>query len=68
MTGHTATILPFKDGALRRPIELPRSVSPNAAPLVPPPDNVIVLARFARSSRRALRPFHLGSPPEGDAA
>jgi hypothetical protein len=71
MIGHTATILPFRDAALRQPIELARAtrVAPeDVVPLTPPPDNVVVLAPFARSSRRALRPFHLGPPPEGEAA
>jgi hypothetical protein len=71
MTGHRATVLPFKDAVLRPPIEfarVARAVSPDAASLGPPPDNVVVLASFARSARRALRQFHLDSPPEGEAA
>lgn len=72
MMGHKATVLPFKDAALRRPHEhdrAPRAVSPaETASLEPLPDNVIVLASFARSARRALRPFQLSSPPGGDAA
>jgi hypothetical protein len=64
-------VLPFKDAVLHRPIErarVTRAVSPDAASLGPAPDNVVVLASFARSARRALRPFHLDSPPEGEAA
>ena len=72
MMGHTATVIPFKDAALRRPHELARAsraVSPaDSASLGPLPDNVIVLASFARSARRALRPFELSSPPGGEAA
>lgn len=72
MMGHTATVLPFKDAALRRPHELARAsrtVAPaDTSPLGPAPDNVIVLASFARSARRALRPFELSSAPGGDAA
>ena len=72
MMGHTATVLPFKDASLRRPHEVARAsraVSPaDTASLGPAPDNVIVLASFARSAHRALRPFRLGSPPEGEAA
>jgi hypothetical protein len=71
MTAHTATVLPFKGAALRQPINLARlarAVSASAAPQGPPPDNVVVLASFASSSRRALRPFHLDPPPEGEAA
>jgi hypothetical protein len=72
MMGHTATVLPFKDAALGRPHAIARAsraVSPtDAASLGPLPDNVIVLASFARSARRALRSFQLSSPPGGEAA
>lgn len=68
----TATVLPFRDAALRRPHELTRASrvasASEAASLGPAPDNVIVLASFARSARRALRQFQLGPPPEGEAA
>ena len=71
MMGHTANVLPFRDAALRPPDELvraSRTVAPDTASLGPAPDNVIVLSSFARSARRALRPFKLDSPPEGEAA
>jgi hypothetical protein len=64
---HGATVLPFKDALLRAP-----SQRRDAEPLRdrtdgPLPDNVIVLARFARGSRTARRHW-LGGPPEGEAA
>jgi hypothetical protein len=64
---HSATVLPFKDALLRAP-----SQRGNAEPLRdrtdgPLPDNVIVLARFARRSRTA-RHHWIGGPPEGEAA
>jgi hypothetical protein len=64
---HSATVLPFKDALLRAPKQ-----RRNAEPLRdrtdgPLPDNVIVLARFARGSRTA-RHHWIGGPPEGEAA
>ena len=64
---HSATVLPFKDALLRAPKQ-----RRNAEPLRdrtegPLPDNVIVLARFARRSRTA-RHHWIGGPPEGEAA
>jgi hypothetical protein len=64
---HSATVLPFKDALLRAPMQ-----RRNAEPLRdrtdgPLPDNVIVLARFARRSRTA-RHHWIGGPPEGEAA
>jgi hypothetical protein len=64
---HSATVLPFKDALLRAPKQ-----RRNAEPLRdrtdgPLPDNVIVLARFARRSRSA-RHHWIGGPPEGEAA
>jgi hypothetical protein len=64
---HSATVLPFKDALLRAPKQ-----RCNAEPLRdrtdgPLPDNVIVLARFARRSRTA-RHHWIGGPPEGEAA
>jgi len=64
---HSATVLPFKDALLRAPEQ-----RRNAEPLRdrtdgPLPDNVIVLARFARHSRTA-RHHWIGGPPEGEAA
>ena len=66
---HNATVLPFKDALLRAP----REGRPHAEPLLdrtdgPLPDNVIVLARFARRSRAARGRPWLGGPPEGEAA
>ena len=70
--GHTATVLPFKDAALRRPHERARASravsAAEAASLGPLPDNVIVLASFTRSARLALRQFQLSSPPGDEAA
>ena len=65
---HSATVLPFKDALLRAPKQ-----RRNAEPLRdrtegPLPDNVIVLARFARRSRTATHRGWLGGPPEGEAA
>lgn len=69
MMGHTENVLPFRDAAPRRPDEPVRAVSSaETDSLGPLPDNVIVLASFARSARRALGPFQLSSPPGGDAA
>jgi hypothetical protein len=64
---HSATVLPFKDALLRAPKQ-----RRNAEPLRdrtdgPLPDNVIVMARFARRSRTA-RHHWVGGPPEGEAA
>jgi len=64
---HSATVLPFKDALLRAPKQ-----RRDAEPLRdrtdgPLPDNVIVLARFARRSRTTGRHW-LGGPPEGEAA
>jgi hypothetical protein len=66
-----ATVLPFKDALLRAPNQ--HRPPGNAEQLRdrtdgPLPDNVIVLARFARRSRAAHRRYWLGGPPEGEAA
>lgn len=66
---HNATVLPFKDALLRAPNQRRRFA---AEPLRdrtdgPLPDNVIVLARFARRSRTA-RHHWVGGPPSGEAA
>jgi hypothetical protein len=67
---HNATVLPFKDALLRAPKQRRSRFSAEQqcdrtdGPL---PDNVIVLARFARRSRTA--PHHwIGGPPSGEAA
>lgn len=63
-----AIVLPFRDSALRRPIDVVAWM--NALPYQPDfeaPDNVVPLARFARSRRGRCRTW-LGGPPEGEAA
>jgi len=66
---HSATVLPFKDALLRAPnqrrprIDAEQLRDRTDGPL---PDNVIVLARFARRSR--ARHHWIGGPPEGEAA
>ena len=65
-----ATVLPFRDAALRRPIDVVAWVNSHA----PAPqagaarDNVVPLTGVARSSRRARRRFWGGGPPDGEAA
>jgi hypothetical protein len=65
-----ATVLPFRDAALRRPIDVVAWMNSHApAPQTAnAPDNVIPLAGMARSSRRARRRFWCGGPPDGEAA
>ena len=64
---HSATVLPFKDALLRAPKQ-GRSAEPlRDSTDGPLPDNVIVLARFARRSRTARHDW-IGGPPEGEAA
>ena len=66
----TATILPFRDAALRRPIDLVRwtnSHAPEAEPHAAA-DNVIPLIRLGHPARRAARRFFRGGPTGGDAA
>ena len=63
-----ATVLPFRDSTLRRPIDVvawmnahaPRQTEPTDAK-----DNVIALARSARRGRGRT---WFGGPPDGDAA
>jgi hypothetical protein len=68
-TNQSGTVLLFQDAALRRPIDLVALMSDHA-----PQDagdeieNVVSLARFARSSRRARARRLLTGPPEGEAA
>ena len=67
---HSATVIPFtnprslisQDRGTRAPA---RDRARHDGPL---PDNVVVLARFARESRRSTGRFWLGGPPEGEAA
>jgi hypothetical protein len=66
-----ATVLPFRDAVMRRPIDVVawmNSDSPLAAEPSDASDNVIQLARFARSSYGARRRMRFWDPPEGDAA
>ena len=68
---HSATVLPFTDALLRAPKQRrPRGYAEEPCDRTdgPLPDNVIVLARFARRSRAAHRRYWLGGPPEGEAA
>lgn len=66
-----ATVLPFRDAAMRRPIDVVAWMN-TRAPFASEPkdavDNVVPLARFARASRGGARRAWFGGPPEGDAA
>jgi hypothetical protein len=65
---HGATVLPFRDALLLAPKQQskrPLAVEQRTFTEDELPDNVVVLARFAR---RARRPYWLGGPPEGEAA
>ena len=64
---HSATVLPFKDALLRAPKQRHSAEPLGDSTDGPLPDNVIVLARFARRSRTA-RHHWIGGPPEGEAA
>ena len=65
-----ATVLPFRDAALRRPIDVVAWMNSHApAPRAgDAPDNVIPLTALARSSRVSRRRFWCGGPPDGEAA
>jgi hypothetical protein len=65
-----ATILPFRDAALRRPIDVVAWINSHAPSAQPSeaPDNVIPLTHLAHSSRRARRRFWCDGPPDGEAA
>ena len=67
---HGATVLPFTDALLRSPRKgtFTRCADDLPHDEQPLPDNVIVMARFARRASRAQRPHGLGGPPEGEAA
>jgi hypothetical protein len=67
---HGATVLSFTDALLRAPKDqVPRaSALDQAGGDEPPPDNVIVLARFSSRARRPHGPLWLVGPPGGDAA
>ena len=67
---HSATVLPFTRPSVRvqqdvSPLPVARDRVRHDGPL---PDNVVVLARFAREARRSTGRFWLGGPPEGEAA
>jgi hypothetical protein len=66
-----ATVLPFRDAAMRRPIDVVAWMNTRAPSASEPPDaldNVIPLARFAHASRNLTCSTWSGGPPEGDAA
>ena len=66
-----ATVLPFRDSALRRPIDVVawmNTDAPHQAVSTDAPDNVVPLARFARSLRRGSGRTWFEGPPEGEAA
>ena len=70
MAEHNATVIPFTNPGSRisqdgRTHAVTRDRTRHDGPL---PDNVVVLARFARESRRSTGRFWLGGPPEGEAA
>ena len=67
---HSATVLPIRDALLRTPKDrAPRVSAPDHAVVDGPlPDNVIVLARFARRAHHSHGRFWLEGPPGGDAA
>jgi len=65
-----ATVLPFRDSALRRPIDVVAWTNthlPYQPDATETPDNVVPLARFARSRRVSCRTWP-GGPPKGEAA
>ena len=65
-----ATVLLFRDAALRRPIDVVAWMNTERLRAIEPgdaTDNVVSLARFARSSR-TYRCLPFGGPPEGEAA
>lgn len=68
---HNATVLPFRDSALRRPIDVvawTKTYELRTTASTDAPDNVVPLARFARTTRRGGSRTWLAGPPEGEAA
>jgi hypothetical protein len=66
-----ATVLPFRDAALRRPIDVVAWMNTRASSATESRvalDNVIPMARFARASRRGAHRTWFAGPPEGEAA
>jgi hypothetical protein len=67
----TATVLSFRDAALRRPIDIvawKTARAPIGSDADDAPDNVIPLSRFARAARRGRCGAGFAGPPEGEAA
>ncbi|MGZ8475940.1 MAG: hypothetical protein ACXWWQ_06970 [Candidatus Limnocylindria bacterium] len=65
-----AIVLPFRDSAFRRPIDVVAWTNthlPYEPDSTEAPDNVVPLARVARSRRGSCRTWP-GGPPEGEAA
>jgi len=65
-----AIVLPFRDSALRRPIDVvawKNTHLPYQPDSIEAPDNLVPLARFARSRRGGCRTW-VDDPPEGEAA
>lgn len=66
---HGGTVIPFTDALLRAPKRPARPVRNREVALESSlPDNVIVLAHFARERRLGHRRFRPGNPPDGEAA
>jgi hypothetical protein len=67
---HGATVIPFSDALPRAPKRPARLMTHDGegAQERSAPDNVIVLAQFARQGRRSHRRFRPGTPPDGEAA
>jgi hypothetical protein len=66
-----ATVLLFRDAAMRRPIDVVawmNARAPFANGSTEPLSNVVPLARFARASRGGVRRTWFAGPPEGEAA
>jgi hypothetical protein len=66
-----ATVLLFRDAAMRRPIDVVawmNTRAPFPSGRTEPLDNVVPLARFARASRGDARRTWCGGPPDGEAA
>jgi hypothetical protein len=62
-----ATVLPFRDAAMRRPIDVVawmNTRASSASGTTDALDNVVPMARFVRASRNTW----FAGPPEGEAA
>lgn len=63
-----AIVLPFRDSALRRPIDVVAWINthlPQEPDATAAPDNLVPLARVSRSRRGNCEPW---LPPDGEAA